>query len=146
MKGADAEKVKGAITKIETELDGAKNQLTVAESTCTKLKEDITKGTSVVVQYNQEYKYYQQIAATVKKEIDEAEKNEVKVEEEKEEEKKEEKEEKDEEKKDEKKEKKEKKEKAVTSSTSNEVKQIETQEETTVVVTKLLEKELEETD
>jgi len=147
LKGADATKVKGAIERIETELEGAKNQLSVAEATCTKLKEDITKGTSVVVQYNQEFKYYQQIAAAVKKEIDEAEKNEVKVEEEKEEEKKEEKEEKDEEKKDEKKEKKEvKKEKPVTSSTSNEVKQIETQEETTTSVTKILEKELEETD
>merc|ERR1712166_1310975 len=64
LKGADA-----------TELEGAKNQLSVAEATCTKLKEDITKGTSVVVQYNQEFKYYQQIAAAVKKEIDEAEKN-----------------------------------------------------------------------
>jgi chromosome segregation ATPase len=145
LKGADLAKVKGAIEKIESELEGAKNQLSVAEGTCTKLKEDITKGTAVVVQYNQEFKYYQQILATVKKEIDEAEKNEVKVEEEAEEEKKEEKEEKDEEKKDEKKD-KPKKEKAVTSSTSNEVKQIETQEETTVAVTKILEKELEETD
>jgi len=148
LKGADLTKVKGAMEKIETELEGAKNQLSVAESTCTNLKEEITKETSVVVQYNQEFKYYEQILATVKKEIDEAEKNEVKVEEEKEEEKKEEKEEKEEEGKEKKDDKKEKpkKEKAVTSSTSNEVKQIETQEETTVAVTKQLEKELEETD
>merc|ERR1711934_1032923 len=75
LKGADLAKVKGAIEKIEAELEGAKNQLSVAESTCTSLKEEITKQTSVVVQYNQEYKYYQQILATVKKEIDEAEKN-----------------------------------------------------------------------
>merc|ERR1711981_515992 len=145
LKGGDLAKVKSAIEKIEAELDGAKNQLSVAESTCTKLKEDITKVTAVVVQYNQEYKYYQQIQTTVKKEIDEAEKTEIKVEEEKEEEKKEEKEEKDEEKK-EGEEKKPKKEKPVKSSTSNEVKQIETQEESTVAMTKLLEKELEETD
>lgn len=145
LKGADLTKVKGAIEKIESELEGARNQLSVSESTCTNLKEEITKVTSVVVQYNQEFKYYQQIRATVKKDIDEAEKNEIKVEEEKEEEKKEEKEEKDEEKKDEKKE-KPKKEKPTKSSTSNEVKQIETQEETTVAVTKILEKELEETD
>jgi chromosome segregation ATPase len=145
LKGADLTKVKGAIEKIDSELEGARNQLSVSESTCTNLKEEITKVTSVVVQYNQEFKYYQQIRATVKKDIDEAEKNEIKVEEEKEEEKKEEKEEKDEEKKDEKKE-KPKKEKPTKSSTSNEVKQIETQEETTVAVTKILEKELEETD
>jgi len=145
LKGADLTKVKGAIEKIESELEGARNQLSVSESTCTNLKEEITKVTSVVVQYNQEFKYYQQIRATVKKDIDEAEKNEIKVEEEKEEEKKEEKEEKDEEKKDEKKE-KPKKEKPTKSSTSNEVKQIETQEETTVAVTKILEKELEETN
>jgi len=147
LKGADLTKVKGAMEKIETELEGAKNQMSVAESTCTNLKEEITKETSVVVQYNQEFKYYEQILSTVKKEIDETEKNEVKVEEEKEEEKKEEKEEKDEEKKEDKKEEKTvKKEKVITSSTSNEVKQIETQEETTVAVTKQLEKELEETD
>jgi len=145
LKGADLTKVKGAMEKIETELEGAKNQMSVAESTCTNLKEEITKVTSVVVQYNQEFKYYQQIRATVKKDIDEAEKNEIKVEEDKEEEKKEEKEEKDEDKKDDKKE-KPKKEKPTKSSTSNEVKQIETQEETTVSVTKILEKELEETD
>jgi flagellar biosynthesis chaperone FliJ len=145
LKGADLDKVKGAIEKIETELEGAKNQLSVAETTCTNLKEEITKVTSVVVQYNQEFKYYQQILITVKKEIDEAEKNDIKAEEDKEEEKKEEKEEKDDDKKDDKKE-KPKKEKAVTSSTSNEVKQIETQEETTVAVTKILEKELEETN
>merc|ERR1712226_1178201 len=90
LKGADLAKVKSAIEKIESELEGAKNQLSVAESTCTNLKEEITKVTSVVVQYNQEFKYYQQIRATVKKDIDEAEKNEIKVEEEKEEEKKEE--------------------------------------------------------
>jgi len=147
LKGADLTKVKGAMEKIETELEGAKNQMSVAESTCTNLKEEITKETSVVVQYNQEFKYYEQILSTVKKEIDETEKNEVKVEEEKEEEKKEEKEEKDDEKKEDKKEEKTvKKEKVITSSTSNEVKQIETQEETTVAVTKQLEKELEETD
>jgi len=157
LKGADLTKVKSAIEKIEAELEGAKNQMSVAESTCTSLKEDITKATSTVVQYNQEFKYYEQILASVKKEIDETEKAEVKVEEEKEEEKKEE------EKKDEKKEgeekkgdeeakegdkktEKPKKEKPVTSSTSNEVKQIESQEETTVAVTKELEKELEETD
>jgi len=147
LKGADLSKVKTAIEKIENELEGAKNQLSVAETTCTNLKEEITKVTSVVVQYNQEFKYYQQILVTVKKEIEESEKNEVKVEEEKEEEKKEEKEEKDDKKdaKDDKKE-KPKKEKPTTSSTSNEVKQIETQEETTVAVTKILEKELEETD
>jgi len=145
LKGADLTKVKGAIEKIDSELEGARNQLGVSESTCTNLKEEITKVTSVVVQYNQEFKYYQQIRATVKKDIDEAEKNEIKVEEDKEEEKKEEKEEKDEDKKDDKKE-KPKKEKPTKSSTSNEVKQIETQEETTVSVTKILEKELEETD
>jgi chromosome segregation ATPase len=145
LKGADLTKVKGAIEKIDSELEGARNQLAVSESTCTNLKEEITKVTSVVVQYNQEFKYYQQIRATVKKDIDEAEKNEIKVEEDKEEEKKEEKEEKDEDKKDDKKE-KPKKEKPTKSSTSNEVKQIETQEETTVSVTKILEKELEETD
>merc|ERR1711990_1061244 len=65
------------------------NQMSVAESTCTSLKEDITKATSTVVQYNQEFKYYEQILASVKKEIEETEKAEVKVEEEKEEEKKE---------------------------------------------------------
>merc|ERR1712139_677152 len=147
LKGADLAKVKSAIEKIESELEGAKNQLSVAETTCTNLKEEITKVTSVVVQYNQEFKYYQQILITVKKEIDEAEKNETKVEEEKEEEKKDEKEEKEDDKKDDKEKKeKPKKEKAVTSSTSNEVKQIETQEETTVAVTKILEKELEETN
>jgi len=154
LKGADLAKVKTAIEKIETETENAKNQLSVAEATCTSLKEEITKVTSVVVQFNQEFKYYGQILLTVKKEIEESEKNEVKVEEEKEEEKKEEKEEvkeeaKDKDAKEEKKEeKKEKvvKEKVTTSSTSNEVKQIETQEETTVSVTKALEKELEETD
>merc|ERR1712021_103364 len=155
IKGADLTKVKSAIEKIEAELEGAKNQMSVAESTCTSLKEDITKATSTVVQYNQEFKYYEQILASVKKEIEETEKAEVKVEEEKEEEKKEEKKEEKEEKKDakegeekeeKKEEKKPKKEKPVTSSTSNEVKQIESQEETTVAVTKELEKELEETD
>jgi len=148
LKGADLTKVKSAIEKIETELEGAKNQMSVAESTCTSLKEDISKATSGVVQYNQEFKYYEQILASVKKEIDATEKSEVKAEEEKEEEKKEEKEEKAEEGKEgePKKETKPKKEKAVTSSTSNEVKQIESQEETTVAVTKELEKELEETD
>merc|ERR1712070_1340163 len=70
-------------------MGGAKNQMSVAESTCTSLKEDITKATSTVVQYNQEFKYYEQILASVKKEIEETEKAEVKVEEEKEEEKKE---------------------------------------------------------
>merc|ERR1711881_483811 len=88
---------------IEAELEGAKNQMSVAESTCTSLKEDITKATSTVVQYNQEFKYYEQILASVKKEIEETQKAEVKVEEEKEEEKKEEKDEKKEEKKDKKK-------------------------------------------
>merc|ERR1711881_802997 len=126
---------------IEAELEGAKNQMSVAESTCTSLKEDITKATSTVVQYNQEFKYYEQILASVKKEIEETEKAEVKVEEEKEEEKKGEEAKEDAEKKE-----KPKKEKPVTSSTSNEVKQIESQEETTVAVTKELEKELEETD
>jgi len=58
LKGADLAKVKAAVEKIETELEGSKNQLTVAESTCTSLKEEITKVTSVVVQFNQEYKYY----------------------------------------------------------------------------------------
>jgi len=159
LKGADLTKVKSAIEKIEAELEGAKNQMSVAEATCTSLKEDITKATSTVVQYNQEFKYYEQILASVKKEIEETEKAEVKVEEEKEEEKKED--EKKEEKKEEGKEgeeakegakegeekkEKPKKEKPVTSSTSNEVKQIESQEETTVAVTKELEKELEETD
>ena len=86
LKGADLTKVKGAIEKIETELENAKNQLSVAESTCTSLKEEITKVTSVVVQYTQEFKYYEQILVTVKKEIEETEKNVVKVEEEKEEE------------------------------------------------------------
>ena len=86
LKGADLTKVKGAIEKIDSELEGARNQLAVSESTCTNLKEEITKVTSVVVQYNQEFKYYQQIRATVKKDIDEAEKNEIKVEEDKEEE------------------------------------------------------------
>merc|ERR1711968_151412 len=89
LKGADLTKVKSAIEKIEAELEGAKNQMSVAESTCTSLKEDITKATSTVVQYNQEFKYYEQILASVKKEIEETEKAEVKVEEEKEEEKKE---------------------------------------------------------
>merc|ERR1711981_359544 len=87
LKGGDLAKVKSAIEKIESELEGAKNQLSVAESTCTNLKEEITKVTSVVVQYNQEFKYYQQILITVKKEIDEAEKNDIKAEEDKEEEK-----------------------------------------------------------
>merc|ERR1719263_400987 len=119
--------------------------MSVAESTCTSLKEDITKATSTVVQYNQEFKYYEQILASVKKEIEETEKAEVKVEEEKEEEKKEG-DEKEEKKEGEDKKDKPKKEKPVTSSTSNEVKQIESQEETTVAVTKELEKELEETD
>jgi len=59
LKGADLTKVKGAMEKIETELEGAKNQMSVAESTCTNLKEEITKETSVVVQYNQEFKYYE---------------------------------------------------------------------------------------
>merc|ERR1711981_354398 len=94
LKGADLTRVKDAIEKIEAELEGSKNQLSVAETTCTNLKEEITKITSVVVQYNQEFKYYQQILITVKKEIDEAEKNDIKAEEDKEEEKKEEKEEK----------------------------------------------------
>lgn len=152
LKGADLTKVKSAIEKIETELEGAKNQLSVAESTCTALKEDISKATSGVVQFNQEFKYYEQILGAVRKEIEETEKAEVKEEKEEEEEKKEDKKE---EKKDdkeegkegeEKKEEKPKKEKPVTSSTSNEVKQIESQEETTVAVTKELEKELEETD
>lgn len=140
LKGGDLAKVKKAIAKIEAELEGAKNQMSVAESTCTSLKEDITKATSTTVQYNQEFKYYEQILASVKKEIEATEKAEVKVEEEKEEEKEEEAKE-GEEKKD-----KPKKEKPTTSSTSNEVKQIESQEETTVAVTKELEKELEETD
>jgi len=83
LKGADLTKVKSAIEKIEAELEGSKNQLSVAESTCTSLKEDITKATSTVVQYNQEFKYYEQILASVKKEIEETEKAEVKVEEEK---------------------------------------------------------------
>jgi len=52
LKGADLTKVKGAIEKIESELEGARNQLSVSESTCTNLKEEITKVTSVVVQYN----------------------------------------------------------------------------------------------
>ena len=144
LKGADLTKVKGAIEKIDAELEGAKNQMSVAESTCRSLKEDITKATSVVVQYNQEFKYYEQILNSVKKEIEEQEKAEVKVEEEKEETEKEEKKEakeeakEGEEKKEEGEEKKKptKKEKPVTSSTSNEVKQIESQEETTVAVTK----------
>merc|ERR1712147_46858 len=99
LKGADLDKVKGAIEKIEAELDGAKNQLSTAEGTCTRLKEDITKSTSVAVQYNQEYAYYEQIRAGVMKEIKQSEVKAAKVEEEKEEEKSEEKEEKDEEKK-----------------------------------------------
>merc|ERR1719478_2023494 len=49
LKGADLTKVKSAIEKIEAELEGAKNQLSVAETTCTNLKEEITKVTSVVV-------------------------------------------------------------------------------------------------
>jgi len=149
LKGADLTKVKSAVEKIEAELEGSKNQLSVAESTCTSLKEDITKATSTVVQYNQEFKYYEQILGSVKKEIEETEKAEVKVEEEKEDEKKDEKkkdEKEDAKEGDEKKEDKPKKEKPVTSSTSNEVKQIETQEEATVAVTKELEKELEATD
>jgi chromosome segregation ATPase len=79
LKGADLTKVKSAIEKIDAELEGAKNQMSVAESTCTSLKEDITKATSTVVQYNQEFKYYEQILASVKKEIEETEKAEVKV-------------------------------------------------------------------
>ena len=126
LKGSDLTKVKSAVEKIEAELEGAKNQMSVAESTCTSLKEDITKATSTVVQYNQEFKYYEQILGSVKKEIAETEKADDKKEEKKEE--------------------KPNKEKPVTSSTSNEVKQIESQEETTVAVTKELEKELEETD
>ena len=152
LKGADLTKVKSAIEKIETELEGAKNQLSVAESTCTALKTDISKATSGVVQFNQEFKYYEQILGAVRKEIEETEKAEVKEEEPEEkeekpkEEKKDDKEEAKDGDKDAKKEEKPKKEKAVTSSTSNEVKQLESQEETTVAVTKELEKELEETD
>jgi len=74
LKGADLTKVKSAIEKIEAELEGAKNQMSVAESTCSSLKEDITKATSTTVQYNQEFKYYEQILASVKKEIEETEK------------------------------------------------------------------------
>merc|ERR1711868_343915 len=114
--------------------------MSVAESTCTSLKEEITKATSQVVQWNQEFKYYEQILESVKKEIEATEKSEVKVEEEKEEEKKEDEKKEGEEAKagEEKEEKKPKKEKPVTSSTSNAVKQIESQEETTVAVTKQL--------
>jgi chromosome segregation ATPase len=135
LKGADLAKVKTAVDKIESELENAKNQLSIAESTCTNLKEEITKVTSVVVQYNQEWKYYTQIIQTVKKEIEENEKNVVDAEEEKEEEKKEAEEEKKEDAKEEEKkggkedakeEKKEpakpKKVKPTKSSTSNEVK------------------------
>merc|ERR1712072_892396 len=135
LKGADLAKVKTAVDKIESELENAKNQLSIAESICTNLKEEITKVTSVVVQYNQEWKYYTQIIQTVKKEIEENEKNVVDAEEEKEEDKKEAEEEKKEDakaeekkggKEDAKEEKKEpakpKKVKPTKSSTSNEVK------------------------
>lgn len=81
------------------------------------MKEEITKITSTVVQYNQEWKYYTQILKTVKKEIEEAEKNKVKTTEE------------DSVDPDDVKVKKpadKKKEEITTSSTTNEVKQIET--------------------
>jgi rRNA maturation endonuclease Nob1 len=81
------------------------------------LKEEITKITSVVVQYNQEWKYYTQILTTIKKEIEEAEKNKVKTAEE---------DEIDEDEVKVKKPKDKKKEEVTTSSTTNEVKQIET--------------------
>jgi chromosome segregation ATPase len=142
VKGGDAAKVKAASDKLETELENAKNSMSVAESQCGTLKEEVSKITGVVVQYQQEWKYYTSIITTVKKEIEEAEKNVVKASDTDKEEEAEEKEEKA----DKKEEKKVTKEKVTTSSTTNEVKQIETQEETTVAVTKILEKELEETD
>lgn len=75
LKGADLAKVKTAGEKIESELENAKNSLAIAEAQCNALKEEITKVTAVVVQYNQEWRYYTSILTTVKKEIEEAEKN-----------------------------------------------------------------------
>jgi chromosome segregation ATPase len=87
LKGADLKKIETAVEKIDKELDGARNQMTVAETQCSTLKEDISKVTGVVVQYNQEWKYYTTILVTIKKEIDEAEKSAAKgMEEDKEEE------------------------------------------------------------
>jgi chromosome segregation ATPase len=142
VKGSDAAKVKAASDKLETELENAKNSMSVAESQCGTLKEEVSKITGVVVQYQQEWKYYTSIITTVKKEIEEAEKNVVKATDTDKEEEAEEKEEKA----DKKEEKKVTKEKVTTSSTTNEVKQIETQEETTTTTVTELEKELEETD
>jgi chromosome segregation ATPase len=142
VKGGDAAKVKAASDKLETELENAKNSMSVAESQCGTLKEEVSKITGVVVQYQQEWKYYTSIITTVKKEIEEAEKNVVKASDTDKEEEAEEKEEKA----DKKEEKKVTKEKVTTSSTTNEVKQIETQEETTTTTVTELEKELEETD
>ena len=54
----DLAKVKKATDKIDAELENAKNQMQVSEAMCIGLKDEITKVTTVVAQFQQEWKYY----------------------------------------------------------------------------------------
>lgn len=148
LKGKDLEKVKKATDKIDAELENAKNQLQISEALCTNLKEDITKVTTVIMQYQQEWKYYTQILTTVQKEIEVASKNVIKTIEEDDpkldEEARTSKNEKNEP--DKKNDKKPEKAKITKSSVDNEVKNTENAEETHVLILKSLIKELDETE
>jgi chromosome segregation ATPase len=148
LKGKDLEKVKKATDKIDAELENAKNQLQISEALCTNLKEDITKVTTVIMQYQQEWKYYTQILTTVQKEIEVASKNVIKTIEEDDpkldEEARTDKNAKNEP--DKKNDKKPEKAKITKSSVDNEVKNTENAEETHVLILKSLIKELDETE
>jgi len=51
LKGGDAARLKQAGDRLEAELENAKNQMSIAEGQCTTLKEEVSKVTGVVVQY-----------------------------------------------------------------------------------------------
>jgi chromosome segregation ATPase len=61
LKGADATRLKQASDRLEAELENARNQMSIAEGQCATLKEEVTKLTSTVVQYQQEWRYYTEI-------------------------------------------------------------------------------------
>ena len=70
LKDADLAKIKTVSKKVEAELENVRILFQFLDSNT--LKEEITKITSVVVLYNQGWKYYTQILTTIKKEIEEA--------------------------------------------------------------------------